>query len=566
MERFSFSYLKLIFQKNSLTRRFVFSLAIVLTLFAFLASGLSYYYTAIALRQEVEHEAEAHLHTITSVIAKPLAERDIETLHTISNTYLSHHLIEAISIKDRNKNQAIKITASPSDATKMIKTATIDFQGEPLGEVTIIFSLKELEDYLERLALISLAIFILAALVIFTAATFLLNHFLQAPLADLQRQMQAIANLQKPDSLVERIAPELQPLLHSMHAAADTIRQREEELVEQHSLLRTLIEHMPDGIYAMDAQGRKILSNRADLLNMGAQFEFEVLGKTDLEWYGEAGKQYYEDDMYVIRSGVPIVNKEEHAVSRKGRQRWVLTTKLPLRDAQGQIIGLVGIGRDITEQKLANQALKESERLFRQLLDLIPHYISIKDSEGKFIMVNSALAQSVEMTPEELVGRFLLDVVMDQAEARFMLENDQQVIADGIIQTFTDQTYTDRFGITHWLEVTKVPIEVRGKTAVLEIGIDVTNYKLTEAALRESETRYRLLNEELEKRVQDRTAQLQAANQELESFSYSVSHDLRAPLRTLDGFSLALLEDYAEQLDEQGRYCLLYTSPSPRDS
>ena len=902
MERFSFGYLKLIFQKNSLTRRFVFSLAMVLILFAFLASGLSYYYTAIALRQEAEHEAEAHLRTITSVIAKPLAERDLETLHTISNTYLSHHLVEAISIKDRNKNQAVTITASPRDATKIIKTAAIDFQGKPVGEVTIIFSLKELEDYLGRLALISLAIFILAALVIFAAAAFLLNHFLQTPLADLQRHMQAIANFQKPDSLAERIAPELQPLLHSMHAAADTIRQREEELVEQHSLLRTLIdslptllylkdtqarkvlanaldvtycgaqheadilgktdlelfppeigaafyaddlaviqegkaihnkkekillpngelrwlltsktplfdqngtvigligigrditeviaqeeelsrraeileqlyragtqlnrtlsmdevyntfstcirsmfkvdelyifqfdgiaqmlscvyfflqgepqdaqllrpysillkseeemaklpdqsafsspfncynallsrlfhgtqsllvtdqkeldsilevlcslkqnspeedqplpqairdygtailvpllfegkvqgiihvisyereayqesqlrilealaiftanaftnarlyqktkedlaerrraetalarertllrtliEHIPDGIYAMDAQGRKILSNRADLLNMGAQFEFEVLGKTDLEWYGEAGKQYYEDDMYVIRSGVPIVNKEEHAVSKRGRQRWVLTTKLPLRDAQGQIIGLVGIGRDITEQKLANQALKESERLFRQLLDLIPHYISIKDSEGKFIIVNSALAQSVEMTPEELIGRSLLDVAMDQAEARLMLENDQRVIADGIIQTFTDQTYTDRFGSTHWLEVTKVPIEVRGKTAVLEIGIDVTNYKLTEAALRESETRYRLLNEELEKRVQERTAQLQAANQELESFSYSVSHDLRAPLRTLDGFSLALLEDYAEQLDEQGR-------------
>jgi PAS domain S-box-containing protein len=333
-------------------------------------------------------------------------------------------------------------------------------------------------------------------------------------------------------------------------------RRAEAALARERTMLRTLIEHIPDGIYAMDTQGRKILANRADLVHMGASFEFEVLGKTDLEWFGEAGKQYYEDDMYVIHSGVPIVNKEEHSVTKKGEQRWALTTKLPLRDAQGQIIGLVGISRDITEQKLATQALKESERLFRQLLDLIPHYISIRDSEGKFIIANLAFAQSVEMTPEELIGRFLLDVAMDSAEARQILESDQQVITSGIIQSFPDQTYTDRFGIIHWLEITKVPIEVRGKTAVLEIGIDVTNYKLTEAALRESEMRYRLLNEELEKRVQERTAQLQAANQELESFSYSVSHDLRAPLRTLDGFSLALLEDYSERLDEQGKYYL----------
>jgi|GEM_PF-3733976 len=902
MERFSFGYLKLIFQKNSLTRQFVFSLAIVLILFAFIASGLSYYYTAITLRHELDHDAEAHMRTLASVIAKPLAERDLETLHTISNTYLSHHIVKAITIKDRNNNIAIRITAPLSDAAKMVKTSIVKFQDELIGEVTVIFSLKEYEEQLRRLVLISLAIFISAALVIFAATTWLLNHFLQTPLANLQHQVQALANFQEPNLLNERIVPELQPLQHAIYAAADTIRQKETELLEQRSLLRTLvdnlptlvyikdtqarkvlantkdvtycgaqheadilgktdlelfpaeigaafyaddmavihegktilnkkekillpngelrwlltskvpffdqhgkvigligvgrditevitqqeelsrraeileqlyragtqlnrtlsiddvyntfctcirsmlrvdelyifqfdayaqmltcgyfclqgeaqnahqmralsillksqeelaklpeqstfsspfscynalisqlfygtqpllitdqreldsilevlcslkqnspeedqplpselrdygavilvpllfegkvqgiihvisyereayqesqlrflealaiftanaltnarlyqqakeelaerrqaeaalarertllrtlIEHIPDGIYAMDAQGRKILSNRADLLNMGAQFEFEVLGKTDLEWFGEAGKQYYEDDMYVIRSGVPIINKEEHAVSKKGRQRWVLTTKLPLRDSQGNIIGLVGIGRDITEQKLANQALKESERLFRQLLDLIPHYISIKDSEGKFIIVNSALAKSFEMTPEELIGRSLLDVAMDQAEARFTLENDQQVIAGRIIQTFKDQTYTDRFGIIHWLEVTKVPIEVRGKTAVLEIGIDVTNYKLTEAALRESETRYRLLNEELERRVQERTAQLQAANQELESFSYSVSHDLRAPLRTLDGFSLALLEDYAEQLDEQGR-------------
>jgi light-regulated signal transduction histidine kinase (bacteriophytochrome) len=84
---------------------------------------------------------------------------------------------------------------------------------------------------------------------------------------------------------------------------------------------------------------------------------------------------------------------------------------------------------------------------------------------------------------------------------------------------------------------------------VVEIGQDITERKLAVEEIHR-------LNSELEQRIADRTVQLTAANQELEAFSYSVSHDLRAPLRSLDGFSKALLEDYAGQLDEQGKQYL----------
>ncbi len=97
-----------------------------------------------------------------------------------------------------------------------------------------------------------------------------------------------------------------------------------------------------------------------------------------------------------------------------------------------------------------------------------------------------------------------------------------------------------------------------GSPLILELGIDITDRKQAEEEIRQ-------LNEELEQRVQSRTAQLEAANKELESFSYSVSHDLRGPLRAIDGFSRILLKDYTDRLDAEGQRLLDIIRANTRD-
>ncbi len=132
----------------------------------------------------------------------------------------------------------------------------------------------------------------------------------------------------------------------------------QEELAKEHTLLRTLIDNIPDAIYVKDEMGRKILANRSDLEFMGGKSEEEVLGKTDAEVYPSfLAEQYLRDDRVVLVDGKQVINREEFVEDSVGNRRWLLTSKIPLKDGAGQVLGLVGIGRDITERKLLENKL-----------------------------------------------------------------------------------------------------------------------------------------------------------------------------------------------------------------
>jgi PAS domain S-box-containing protein len=141
-------------------------------------------------------------------------------------------------------------------------------------------------------------------------------------------------------------------------AAQDiTERKRNEEAIKQErTLLRTLINNISDSIFVKDLDGRKIISNTTNSLRMGFQNPDDAIGKTDFDiWPYEIAKRYHEDDLQVLQYGKSIINREEQIYSANGAMIWQLTTKLPLYDSQGNIIGLVGVGRDITELKKAEQ-------------------------------------------------------------------------------------------------------------------------------------------------------------------------------------------------------------------
>jgi PAS domain S-box-containing protein len=137
------------------------------------------------------------------------------------------------------------------------------------------------------------------------------------------------------------------------------LRTIERKCLQERILLRTLINNLPDAIYAKDASCRKTIANLADVHNMGLHSETDVLGKDDFELFPkEIAEKFYADDKSVIQSGTPVLNREEYFVDAEGKKRWLETSKLPLKDQRGKIVGLIGIGRDITERKQAEEQVR----------------------------------------------------------------------------------------------------------------------------------------------------------------------------------------------------------------
>jgi rsbT co-antagonist protein RsbR len=139
-------------------------------------------------------------------------------------------------------------------------------------------------------------------------------------------------------------------------------RKTKKELIEELNMLRTLINKLPDHIYAKDREGRFLLVNEAQAHYMGAETPEELIGKSDFDFYPpELARQYLADEQALLESGQPLIDHEEPNIDRQaGEETWTSTTKVPFRDSRGRVVGIVGISRDITGRKQAEEALEKA--------------------------------------------------------------------------------------------------------------------------------------------------------------------------------------------------------------
>lgn len=308
-------------------------------------------------------------------------------------------------------------------------------------------------------------------------------------------------------------------------------KEAEEKLVRERKLLRTLIDNLPVTIYVKDAECRKMIANRADLDIIGVESEEEIIGKTDLDTFNnEIGKRGFADDKRVIDNGEAVLNREEDFFDANGTQRWLLTSKIPLTDENGKIIGLVGIGRDITEQKQAQEKILKLSKGIEQS----PVSIEITDVNGIIEYVNPGFCKKTGYSPEEIIGKHARVLRSEKMPPEIYKDMWETISIGGVWHNELLNKKKD--GSTFWESVTLTSIKNDKKiiTNYIAIKEDITERKKMQAEL---------INAKEKAEESDRLKSAFLAN---------MSHEIRTPLNSIIGFSELLGDpDFdQEQKDE----------------
>src|SRR5437763_330258 len=261
---------------------------------------------------------------------------------------------------------------------------TIFFKGAKLGSISIISDLTELQvrmrEYLE--------ISVLALFLSIVTTVLLSSRLLRLITEPILQLAEVAGKVSTEENYALRAIPqsndEVGKLIHSFNRMLERIQERDTELKEindelelrveartkelqleveermcaqetlsaERQILRALIDNVPDYMYVKDTDCRFLLANLAVARQMGAKSSEELIGKTDFDFYPrELTTTFFEDEQRVIRGGKAETNREEAGMDPQGNLSHVLTTQVPLRGKNGQVIGLVGIGHDITHLK-----------------------------------------------------------------------------------------------------------------------------------------------------------------------------------------------------------------------
>lgn len=196
-------------------------------------------------------------------------------------------------------------------------------------------------------------------------------------------------------------------------------------------LLQVLLEQLPDAMYFKDADNRYIRINRTLASWYGLPSPEAAVGKTDASFFSpEFARTSDETEKEIRTTGLPQVDVEEKLVWPDGRVMVTSSTRLPLRDASGEVIGTFGVFRDLGQVLQAKKDIRRSEALYRSLVDNLPQNFFRKDLDGRLTFVNRQYCSTMGRTAKELLGTTDFDMFPERL-ARKYREDDARVLQTG---------------------------------------------------------------------------------------------------------------------------------------
>lgn len=243
------------------------------------------------------------------------------------------------------------------------------------------------------------------------------------------------------------------------------------------------MESLPDHVYFKDKQSRFICVNKslADFFEL--DHPDDAIGKSDFDFFDtEDAQKKFEAEQKIIRTGQGWTFQEEKDAHGENSNYYVITSKLPLHDASGNICGTFGLSRNITQQKRAEREVQRQRRLLDTIIQILPCRVFLRDREGRFLLVNEEYRQCIGVNPGQNINGERLADVLDDPKVERVLAEDLQVIESGepiINKLEYDQSI---FTENSWVLTSKVPLRSESGEAegIVGMSLDITEQKRAE--------------------------------------------------------------------------------------
>jgi PAS domain S-box-containing protein len=293
------------------------------------------------------------------------------------------------------------------------------------------------------------------------------RHLMKFPLLDEQGEVDAIVSVS--EDITER--------LHT-----------EQALGAGRRLLQTILDTIPHSLFVKDREGRFIMVNHA-MARFNGMEPRQMIGLRSEDMgdrFSTALPAIVESDAAVVRSGERVDMPEVSMRDADGKEQWVRAVKLPLRDEQGRIMGVVAVSEVVTEQRRAEEALRANRRLLRTVVDHLPLWVTVRDREGHFVMLNRAMAEAFGLSVTDAPTNSLADGrVVRPEEARALDEMFERVRASRQPVTAPEMGLTLPRGEARTVRIALIPL-LDGAGAydgALTVVEDITDRKKQELAL-----------------------------------------------------------------------------------